>query len=109
MKAFNEPAEQAEASSLGWSEAEPQDNEGKRIKRAKRAKAYERCDLLTASSCRPLRGLFACTLTILGFRFAPPQALCSRRASRAQCNVSQRREYALRRVSIPERNANRFS
>src|SRR5438132_12861181 len=33
--------------------------------------------------CRPLRGLFLCTPMTLGFRSAPPQALCYRRASRA--------------------------
>jgi len=39
------------------------------------------------SGCRPLRGLFLCTPTILGFRSAPPQALRYRHASRAQCKL----------------------
>ena len=38
-------------------------------------------------SDRLRRGLLRHMSTILGFRFAPPQALCYRRASRAQCKL----------------------
>jgi len=37
--------------------------------------------------CRPLRGLFILLNNDLGFRCAPPQALCSRHASRAECKL----------------------
>jgi hypothetical protein len=70
----------------GWSEAEPQDDKSKKTERAKRAieqKLRFTCDQWLS----PTRGLLPCTPTILGFRFAPPQALCYRRASRAQCKL----------------------
>ena len=35
-----------------------------------------RRNLLLINGCHPLRGLFLRVPTILGFRFAPPQALC---------------------------------
>ena len=36
--------------------------------------------------CRTLRALEFITVVNLGFRFAPPQALCYRRAPRAKAN-----------------------
>ena len=60
---------------------------GLKPKRAKRAIAQAFAIYLLVNGCRPLRGLFVFSPMILGFRFAPPQALCCRRASRAELKV----------------------
>jgi hypothetical protein len=71
---------------------------GKKTERAKRATAVKlekefsqssivksSNDLLKIKRLSPTsRALRFCTPTILGFRCAPPQALCYRRASRAK-------------------------
>jgi len=58
-----------------------------------KTEAREACDSPTPAICLMKRlSLTSRTLfvlrTILGFRFAPPQALCYRRASRAQRKFS---------------------
>jgi hypothetical protein len=73
-----------EAESLGWSEAEPQDDEREETQRAERARAQAMIPLDKPLS--PTSWALLSTQTFLGFRFAPPQALCCRHASWAHGN-----------------------
>jgi hypothetical protein len=80
----NETRGAGESIKPGVSGAKPQ---GQRIptttERAKRATERSLGNL----SCRPLRGLFPRISIVLGFRSAPPQALCYRPLSRAETDI----------------------
>ena len=77
------PSRDARSGTPPWGGAErnPRMTKRKKTERAKRA--------ITQKLRFTLRGLFLCTPTILGFRSAPPQALCCRPYSRAQPKLHQ--------------------